>query len=70
MADSQKGVDLAVSILLVIIVAATILPSAFNDWFDANTSSWPAMMDSIWSLVPLFAILALALYFYNAAETG
>ena len=64
----MRGVDLAVGILLVVIVAAAVLPPAFDDWFAADTEGWPGMMESLWDLVPLFAILALVLYFYRKVD--
>ena len=64
----MKGVDLAIGILLIIVVAAAVLPSAFDDWFGAETTEWPGMMESLWELVPLFAVLALALHMYRKVE--
>ena len=64
----MKGVDLAIGILLIIVVAASVLPGAFDDWFAADTTAWPTMMESIWELVPLFAVLALALHMYRKVE--
>ena len=64
----MKGVDLAIGIMLIIIVAAAVLPDAFDDWFAADTTGWPGMMDSLWELVPLFAILALALFMYRKVD--
>lgn len=66
--NSMRGVDMAITILLVIVVAASVLPSAFDDWFTADTSAWPSMVVSIWELVPLFAILALAIHMYNKVD--
>ena len=63
--NGMRGVDLAIGILLIIVVAAAVLPAAFDDWFAADTEGWPGMMDSLWELVPLFAILALALHMYR-----
>lgn len=64
----MQGVDLAIGILLIVVVAAAVLPDAFDDWFNTSTSNWPAMMGSLWDLVPLFAILALALHMYRKVD--
>ena len=64
----MKGVDLAIGILVVIIVAAATLPSAFDDWFNASTDNWPGMMESIWELVPFFGLLAILFYFYQRVD--
>lgn len=66
--SGKKGVNLAVGIMLIIVVAASVLPDAFDDWFAANTAGWGGMMGSLWDLVPLFAILALALHMYRKVE--
>ena len=73
MASNKRGLDLAIGILLVVIVAAAVLPPAFNDWFEASTNAttendWPSMLVSLWDLIPLFAILALVLYFYRKVD--
>lgn len=64
----MQGVDLAIGILLIIVVAAAVLPGAFDTWFNTSTSEWPGMMASLWELVPLFGILALALHMYRKVD--
>ena len=69
----MKGVDMAIGILLIIVVAGAVLPGAFTSWYDdgngtSPAADWPGMMGSIWELVPLFAVLALALHMYRKVE--
>lgn len=64
----MRGVDLAIGILVVIIVAAATLPTAFDDWFNASTDNWPDMMGTIWELVPFFGLLGLLFYFYQRVD--
>lgn len=70
---ASRGVDLAITILLVVVVAAAVLPAAFSDWFDATATGGdladaPTMITTLWDLVPLFAILAIVLYFYQKVD--
>lgn len=74
-----KGVDLAVGILLILVIISSVLPNAFDTWFDApyytvnettgeTATEWPNMLINIWELVPLFAVLGLALLMYRKAQ--
>ena len=66
---AHKGVDLAIGIMLIVIVGAAVLPNAFDSWFAANTEDWGGgVMGSLWDLIPLFAILALALFMYQKVD--
>lgn len=68
----RGGIDLAIAVLLVVIVAAAVLPDAFSDWYNASADGFgedsPGMIDTLWNLVPIFAVLALVLYFYNKID--
>lgn len=69
----MRGVDMAITLLLVIVVGASVLPSAFTDWYNYGnatnaTDNWPSSVLAIWDLVPLFAILALAIYMYQKVD--
>lgn len=64
---------MVIAILLIVIVAAAVLPAAFSDWFNATStngtlSDAPSMIVTLWDLVPLFAILAIVIYFYQKIE--
>jgi hypothetical protein len=54
---TQRGVEV-LDILLLFVVAAAVIPTAFNAIFDVNTSGWGAA-GTLWDLLPLFGIIAL-----------
>ena len=74
-----SGVDLVIGLLLMIVIISAVLPETFSSWFDAPyyedpenpgeyITDWPGMLVSIWELIPLFAVLALAMYVYQKSK--
>jgi hypothetical protein len=63
MVDIDNGVEMAVGIFVVIILAANLLPTAFDQIFNASTSSWNSDVTTLWELLPLLAVVGLILLF-------
>jgi uncharacterized membrane protein len=59
--DSMLDKIIGIAIAVVIVVA--MLPSAFEQFFAVDTSNWSAVAQTLWALIPVFAIIALALMF-------
>lgn len=63
------SVGLVITIFLIIILGAAVLPTAFSQWFNANTVGWPTATQTLWPLVPLLAIVVvIAILAYRVAE--
>lgn len=63
------SVGLVITIFLIIILGAAVLPTAFSQWFNANTTGWPVSTQTLWPLVPLLAIVVvIAILAYRVAE--
>lgn len=63
----EDGLEIAVGIMAIVLLAAYLLPVAFDAWFNASTSSWTSDVADLWDLVPLLAMLALLLFFIGYA---
>ena len=50
---------LVITIFLVFIVGAAVLPTAFSQWFNASTTGWPVATQTLWPLVPLLGVVVL-----------
>ena len=48
-----------ITIFLVFIVGAAVLPTAFSQWFNATTTGWPVATQTLWPLVPLLGVIVL-----------
>ena len=63
LAKTRKGMTLSVgliiTIFLIFIVGAAVLPTAFSQWFNATTTGWPVATQTLWPLVPLLGIIVL-----------
>ena len=57
----DKGVDMAVGIFIVFILAANLLPTAFDQIFNASTSSWSSDVVTLWELLPLLGVVGILL---------
>ena len=51
-------VEFIITLALGIIVLAALLPTAFQQFYAANTTTWSTAVQDMWALVPLMAILA------------
>ncbi|AAQ13736.1 hypothetical protein [His 1 virus] len=71
MVEIDDGVEMAVGIFVVIILAANLLPTAFDQIFNASTSSWNSDVTTLWELLPLLSVVGLLLMFvYWARKAG
>ncbi len=57
----DQGVKIAVGIFVVFILAANLLPTAFDQIFNASTGSWSSDVVTLWELLPLLGVVALLL---------
>ena len=53
------SVAMVITIFLVFIVGAAVLPTAFSQWFNASTTGWPVATQTLWPLVPLLGVIVL-----------
>ena len=58
-AGMTLSVGLVITIFLVFILGAAVLPTAFSQWFNASTVGWPTATQTLWPLVPLLGVIVL-----------
>lgn len=58
-----------VNIAVGLLIGALVLPVAMDSWFSADTTTWGVVAD-IWPLVPLFAVLAVAIFYSKGVSSG
>jgi hypothetical protein len=58
----DKGVNMAVGILVVGLLTAYLLPIAISELVSVDTSSWGNAESSLFDLLPLFFVLAIVLF--------
>ena len=64
----KLSIGLVITIFLVFIVGAAVLPTAFSQWFNATTTGWPVATQTLWPLVPLLGVVVLvAIIAYEVA---
>lgn len=67
-AGISLSVGLVITIFLVFIIGAAVLPTAFSQWFNATTTGWPVATQTLWPLVPLLGIVVvIAVLAYKVA---
>ncbi len=65
------SVGLVITIFLVFILGAAVLPTAFSQWFNATTTGWPVATQTLWPLVPLLGVIVIiAILAYRVSEHG
>jgi len=70
MASTDKikgGILLVIGFMLVLILAAEMLPTALNTWFNVSTGAWGTVTAALWVLVPIFVVLGIIFYFLGQA---
>lgn len=70
--QGQRGVaatGFVIGIAVAILVAALIVPIAFDSFFGADTASWDAQTVLIWGIIPVVGLLTIVLYFLNRADS-
>lgn len=63
----NKGVNMAVGILVVGLLTAYLLPIAIDEIVGVDTSAWGDAESSLFDLLPLFFVLAIVLFVVNRA---
>ena len=69
MADMMdRGVQMAVAIFVTFVLAANLIPTAFDQLFDTTSdlqngtaSNWSSDVVTLWELLPLLGIIAMLL---------
>lgn len=64
----ESGVDIAVGILVVGLLAAYLLPIALNELNSVDTSSWGNAEAQLFGLLGIFFVLAIVLFVVNKAQ--
>jgi flagellar biosynthesis protein FlhB len=57
----DQGVKMAVGIFVIFILGANLLPTAFDQIFNASTANWSSDVETLWELLPLLGVVALLL---------
>ena len=64
----DRGVDMAVAVFVVFILAANLIPSAFDQIFNTTSdlqngtaSNWTSDVVTLWELLPLIGVIVLVL---------
>ena len=52
-----------VGVAVAVLITSFIIPTAFTQFYSANTTGWGTSVVSLWGLIPLMVILALVLGF-------
>jgi uncharacterized membrane protein len=52
-----------IGLSIAVVVAVAMLPSALEQFFAVDTANWSGVAQMMWALIPVFAIIALALMF-------
>lgn len=61
---------LIIGIAVGALVAAAAIPTAFNTWFNTDTSAWDSGTAALWVIVPLVIIALLLLKVYGGGAKG
>lgn len=57
----QLSVATIIGLAVALIVASAIFPTAISNITNANQTGWDTTTVSLWDLLPVFAVIALAL---------
>ena len=66
----NRGIDLAVGVLVVGLLTAYLLPVAIDELVGVDTSSWGGPESSLFDLLPIFFVLAIALFVISKAQSA
>lgn len=67
MADISESVELVIMIVIAAFVGSALLPQAISELTGTTLSGASAGTQALWNMIPLFAVLAFALYFIYSA---
>lgn len=59
--DSGMTPNEVIGIVIAIIILAYTIPSAFHEFFEANTTGWDSKTIAMWGLIP-FLIVVVIIY--------
>lgn len=54
-----------IGLAIAVVVVVAMIPNALESFFAVNTSNWSAVARTLWALIPVFAIIAIALMFFG-----
>ncbi len=52
---------MAIGVFVIFILAANLLPTAFDQIFGASTTNWTSDVTTLWELLPLLGVLTILL---------
>jgi len=63
----NRSVEVIVSVLVMSLLAAYLVPVAVGELATVDTSGWPAGAAEMWGLLSVMIVLAIFLFFVQAA---
>lgn len=67
MADIGDGIELVIMIVVAAFVGSALLPQAISELTSTSLDGAGGGVQALWGMIPLFAVLAFALYFIYSA---
>lgn len=67
MADIGDGIELVIMVVVAAFVGSALLPQAITELTSTSLDGAGAGVQALWGMIPLFAVLAFALYFIYSA---
>lgn len=61
----ESLVEKIIGISIAIVIVVAMIPSSLESFFAVNTENWSDVAKVLWTLIPVFAIIALALMFFG-----
>jgi hypothetical protein len=61
MATAKGIITLAIGIAILLYTVSAIVPDAMTNFNDANTTGWDASVVALWNIIPVFAMLSIAI---------
>lgn len=68
--DNKAAVELGtiIGLAVALLVLAVLAPVAFDAWVAVNTTNWDGPVATLWDMIPLFALLAIAIGFIMSVK--
>lgn len=67
MVSINKAIGLVVSVVVAAFIGSALLPEAISQFNTVDMTNWSSSTKSLWTLLPLFAVLGFVLYFIGSA---
>jgi hypothetical protein len=61
MATAKGIITLAIGIAILLYTVSAIVPDAMTNFLNANTTGWNASVVALWNIIPVFAMLSIAI---------